>query len=149
MITDRHMIHTSVNALLMKHGKVLLSRRQNTGWSDGLLCIPGGHVEKGETPRQAVMREIKEETGLLVDPTQLQFVCVAQRHSGDREYVAYEFMVELSSEQEPENTEAELCSELIWVSPTDLPTDVIPDFAGIITRGLLGREPYLELGYEP
>lgn len=32
----------------------------------GHVSLPKGHIEKGETPRQCAMREIKEETGLDV-----------------------------------------------------------------------------------
>jgi 8-oxo-dGTP diphosphatase len=34
----------------------------------GTWCFPGGHVERGETPRQAVIREMHEELGLVVQP---------------------------------------------------------------------------------
>ena len=34
----------------------------------GCWCFPGGHVESGETPRQAVKRELAEELGIEVDP---------------------------------------------------------------------------------
>lgn len=40
-------------------GKVLFVRHPSRGWE-----IPGGHVESGETPEIALMRELKEETGL-------------------------------------------------------------------------------------
>jgi 8-oxo-dGTP diphosphatase len=43
--------------------KVLFLKREPGTWS-----IPGGKMEKGETARQTVMREIKEETGLQLPP---------------------------------------------------------------------------------
>ncbi len=36
----------------------------------GCWCFPGGHVEPGETPRQAVQRELAEELGIEVLPTE-------------------------------------------------------------------------------
>ena len=38
----------------------------------GHIDFPGGEVESKETPEVAVMREIQEETGLLVDPKKLK-----------------------------------------------------------------------------
>lgn len=50
--------------------RLLLIRRgrppQAGSWS-----LPGGRVEAGETPQQAVTREVAEETGLLVVPGRL------------------------------------------------------------------------------
>jgi ADP-ribose pyrophosphatase YjhB (NUDIX family) len=50
----------AVNALVFKGGDVLLVRRTD----NGLWCIPGGHVDLGETLDQACLRELREETGL-------------------------------------------------------------------------------------
>jgi 8-oxo-dGTP diphosphatase len=36
----------------------------------GAWCFPGGHIEPGETPRRAIIRELVEELGILVRPTQ-------------------------------------------------------------------------------
>ena len=36
----------------------------------GYWCFPGGHVEAGETPCRAVQREMLEELGVVVKPTQ-------------------------------------------------------------------------------
>lgn len=50
-----------------QHGRILLHRRSdNQLWS-----IPGGTMEIGETIRGTVIREVKEETGLDIDPGHL------------------------------------------------------------------------------
>jgi 8-oxo-dGTP diphosphatase len=46
-------------------GRLLLIRRGHAP-SRGLWSLPGGRVEPGETPAQAVEREVLEETGLIV-----------------------------------------------------------------------------------
>ena len=48
-------------------GRLLLIRRGHDPHA-GLWSLPGGRVEHGETPEQAVRREVLEETGLLVRP---------------------------------------------------------------------------------
>ena len=47
--------------------KVLLTRRSDNGkW-----CLPGGHMEAGESTTEACAREVLEETGLIVDVDRL------------------------------------------------------------------------------
>ena len=52
----------SAGGLVVREGKVLLVRvcnlKQEIVW-----CLPKGHLEKGETPEQAAVREVREETG--------------------------------------------------------------------------------------
>ena len=47
--------------------EVLLGRKHE-GMGTGKVVGPGGHVEPGEDPLAAAVREVKEETGLIVDP---------------------------------------------------------------------------------
>jgi 8-oxo-dGTP diphosphatase len=46
-------------------GRLLLIRRRNEPGA-GLWSLPGGRIEPGETDQQAVLREVREETGLVV-----------------------------------------------------------------------------------
>ncbi len=50
-----------------EQGEVLLVRRAD----DGRWAMPGGWVDPGETPEQAVVREVAEETGLRVSAPHL------------------------------------------------------------------------------
>ena len=55
-------------ALIVKDGKVLLVKRDEPAVKGAHMKweIPGGKVDFGETPEQAIIREIKEETGVNV-----------------------------------------------------------------------------------
>ena len=141
-----HLIAPSVNVFIIKGSKVLLGRRLNTGWMDGYLCPPGGHVEKGETPVIAALRELREELGIGVNTEDLEFACVAARNTSPNEYVAYEFIIR-NKDYVFENNEPDKCSELIWADLKNLPEDVIEHFRQIIAEGIVGKKPYLEVGY--
>lgn len=55
---------------------VLLEKKDFNKWA-----IPGGHVERNESPEEAAVREIKEETNLTLKPKKLKLV---KKHSQDK-----------------------------------------------------------------
>lgn len=56
----------SVTGVVIKDGKVLLARHTYGSGKD-MLIIPGGYVNLGETPQEALKREFMEETGITVE----------------------------------------------------------------------------------
>jgi len=52
-------------AIIEHEGKILMITREN-GEFAGYWETPGGHIEQGETPEEAVIREVKEEAGIDV-----------------------------------------------------------------------------------
>ena len=80
-----------VGAIIVRQEKVLVVRRA-TSPLKGDWSIPGGLVETGETTREAVVREISEETGLTIEPIEL--VEVFERILRDKDSrVEYHFVV--------------------------------------------------------
>ncbi|WP_309647327.1 NUDIX domain-containing protein [Nocardioides sp.] len=55
---------TAAYALLVRDDAVLLTRVSPRGFHTGLWALPGGGIDQGEAPRDAVLREVREETGL-------------------------------------------------------------------------------------
>ena len=62
--------YLAVSAAIIRDGKVLVVRRARKP-ALGIYTLPGGGVEIGETLMQAVIREVREETSLIVEPVAL------------------------------------------------------------------------------
>lgn len=78
----RFAIPTAVQVRLFdEQGRVLFLRRAGTGFFDGFWSLPGGHVENGESLRQAAVRELAEELGIEVAQEALTPVAVVHRAS--------------------------------------------------------------------
>jgi ADP-ribose pyrophosphatase YjhB (NUDIX family) len=60
----------AVSAAIVRDGKVLIVRRARNP-ALNLYTLPGGVVETGETLSEAVMREVREETQLTIEPVAL------------------------------------------------------------------------------
>lgn len=57
----------AVSAAIIRDGKVVIVRR-GSGVATGIYTLPGGVVEAGETVREAVVREVREEIGMTIEP---------------------------------------------------------------------------------
>jgi len=62
--------YLAVSAAIFRDGRVLIVRRGRPP-AHGLYTLPGGGVECGETLEEAVIREVREETGLEIVPLAL------------------------------------------------------------------------------
>lgn len=54
---------------LEKEGRILLLQLSHDKREAGKWGVPAGKLDKGETPHQAAIRELYEETGIQIDPT--------------------------------------------------------------------------------
>ena len=78
--------------------KILLLRRHPTRYDGNTWGVPGGKFEKGETARQAVVREVLEEVGIDIDNSALLHVgTFYMRHPGV-EYVFHTFYLQLDKQ---------------------------------------------------
>lgn len=71
----------TVGILPIKDGKVLLSRRAKEPYK-GAYDIIGGFLENGESPIDGIKREVKEETGLEIEPTEILGIYIDQYGPG-------------------------------------------------------------------
>jgi 8-oxo-dGTP diphosphatase len=121
-------------ALVRRGDTVLLTRISDRGFHTGSWTLPGGGVDHGESPRTAVLRELREECG--VDGTLGELVAVHDDHfsgtapSGryeDFHAVAMAFEVTLDADAEPVLAEAGGTTDAVaWVPVADIESGALP-----------------------
>ncbi|MEU6189029.1 NUDIX domain-containing protein [Nocardia sp. NPDC047038] len=124
-------------------GRILMIHRTD----NDKYSIPGGGMEVGETVADAVVREVTEETGILVRPTALLGVFSNPRHvvAYDDGEVRQEFSICFKAEPIGGSLRTSSESKAVrWVAPDELPTlEIHPSIRERIQRGLQpGDEPY-------
>ena len=67
---ERRFPNVAADGVVVKEGKILLISRATEPFM-GMWMLPGGMIEPGETLKQACAREVREETGLIVEPTRV------------------------------------------------------------------------------
>lgn len=143
----RHTTKIASFAILERDGQILLARRCNTGYADGLYQMPSGHVEADEYPVEAAAREAKEEVGVDIAVRDLEFVHASYRINkvdGAGDYVDFFFKTNKWS-GEPTNQEPEKCDELAWFSIHKLPENTVPVIKEVIAYIRDGK-PFSEVG---
>jgi len=129
-MSERHLTRTAVFVILERNYQYFFLRRQNTGWSDGLLTVPAGHVDKGDFVREAAQKEVHEEAGVVIALDDLEFVHVDYLRD---EYVNFYFKA-TSWSGEPRLGEPDLASEAVWIDKNNLPTDMIPQLKRVFEQ---------------
>ncbi len=89
-------------AVVVRDGMILLSHEVNSGW----WLVPGGGEEEGETPEECCVREVEEETGLIVKPLQ-QFLTMYEYYEEYR-YISHYFICEVTGKGHMRLTDAEI-----------------------------------------
>ena len=120
-------IPASYLVLVNENNEVLLLRRFNTGFKDGMYSLVAGHVDAGENFTTALIREAKEESGVGVNPEDIEVVHVMHRKSdtdGSERIDIFHKVDKWSGEII--NCEPEKCDELSWHSLDNLPENIIP-----------------------
>lgn len=62
----------AVRAIILEDGKILVMHRNKYG--SQYFTLVGGRISEGETPEQALVREVQEETGMKVTAARLVFI---------------------------------------------------------------------------
>lgn len=90
-------IHPCASFLLIKDSQVLLEKRsEHKACDPNLVAIPGGHLEAGESPEQALLREVKEELG--VQAQHYVHICSLYHPSTELQLIHYYAVLSWSGE---------------------------------------------------
>ena len=59
-----HVVRVGVQVIARREGRLVMVERAR-GFGAGTWCLPGGHLEPGETIIECALRELEEETGVV------------------------------------------------------------------------------------
>jgi ADP-ribose pyrophosphatase YjhB (NUDIX family) len=112
-----------------KKDRVLLCHRRDYD----LWNLPGGGLEKGESPRQGVIREVKEETGLIVETERLSGVY----YKPENNEIIFSFVCKII---DGEITLTDEADQINYLDINDFPQNVSPKQKERAEDALLKKE---------
>lgn len=112
---QKHTVMMAVAAVIARDGKVLLGRDMHGFW-----VSPGGWIDDGESPEQAIVREVREELGVGAEVTRGYRPHIAwhvPRSSDNATFILFVLGVRLRSEDF--RLQAEEVTEVRWFGPEE------------------------------
>ena len=133
--------------MFLKDNMVLLGRRHDDPEKasseldgEGTWTMPGGKLDYLEEPKKGLIREIVEETGLVVGEKDLNLISVTNDISGGAHFVTLGFICE-RIDGDPQVLEPDEITEWRWFDLDALPERVFPPSLKII-KNYLDKETY-------
>jgi 8-oxo-dGTP diphosphatase len=123
--------HTRIGceAYIVREGKLLLGKRgkKAKGPWHGTWALPGGHLDFLERADEGIVREIQEELGIQVDPSDVERITVTDdlRLERSEHYIRLTFRVDIG-DATPRRMEPEMREEWSWFALDDLPENIFP-----------------------
>jgi ADP-ribose pyrophosphatase YjhB (NUDIX family) len=118
--------------------RVLLQRRRHPP-NEGLYNAPGGKVEPGEDPYEACLREVREETGLVLPHARLRALLTVIARDTGTQWLLFTFVADRPPGQAQPVSEDE--GELRWVRLADIPSLPVVSDIPVILPYLWSAEP--------
>lgn len=106
--------------------RVLLMHKLKPEWQMGKLNGLGGKIEDGEDPLSCVVREIKEESGLVTQKDVWKEIGLLRARDGEVRFFGLAYS---GSESDAKSTEAE---PIAWYDVRTLPSHIVPNLAWLI-----------------
>lgn len=132
-----------------KVGRVLLLQRgPKSKFAQGMWDLPVGKAKPGEPITETAVRELNEETGLVIDPASLRLAHVIHGAWGVEAPNGF-LTVVFTADQwsgEPTNAEPSKHAQVAWVDVNAIPAEFVPTTASALARYLNdGSHPQVSL----
>ncbi len=142
MNNERFTIRIAICLVLLKENQVLMGRRHNTSYHNGDYAFPSGHLEADETIVEAIIREAHEETGIILQPEDVDLVHVVHRMEPDSTYIDFYFVAK-KWQNDPTIQEPDKCDSMEWFAVADLPQNILP-YAAPVLACIQSKQIYSE-----
>jgi 8-oxo-dGTP pyrophosphatase MutT (NUDIX family) len=119
---------------------LLLQRGPDAKFAQGMWDLPVGKSEPGEPITKTAVREVAEETGLVIEPESLRLAHVIHGAWGVESPNGFLTVVFATDEWsgQPTNAEPGKHSQVCWVGVDDVPKEFVPTTASALSRYLTG-----------
>lgn len=119
-----------VSCIIIKGKDVLIGRRKGAHGA-GTWAFPGGHLEMYETPEETAIREVLEETGLIVRDPKFGALTNDIFRDDKRHYITLHYVCRYAS-GDPKTMEPDKCSGWVWAEWNDLPRPLFPTVSKLL-----------------
>ncbi len=128
-------LNIAVGIIRNRDGEIFITRRSADAHMANKLEFPGGKIETGETPEQAMVRELQEEVG--INATRYRLFDQLNHQFSDREVNLWFFLIE-SWQGEPWGKEGQPGE---WIKTVDLQPDDFPAANSPVIARLQTEQP--------
>lgn len=121
--------HITASAFVVSDRGVILHRHRILGrWLQ-----PGGHVDGDESPEEAAVREVREETGLIAIPL-TNGVFHVDMHPGPHEHTHYDLRYLLAASPDDPSPAAGESAEVVWCAFDEIETFAEPELRPALAK---------------
>lgn len=120
----------AARAIVIKDDKLLVMKRSKPTVGEYIVLL-GGRLEPGETPEDAVLREVKEESSIVINNPRLVFIEKPHGEWGEMhvflcDYVSGEPYLPFDSEEYAHQQQGQGTYEPVWMQMNQLKKSTVP-----------------------
>jgi len=116
-----------VGVIIKKDKRILLLKRKGSHGS-GQWSLPGGYLDFGESLKKCAVREVFEETGLIIKKNDLKFIALSEQmeyiRTDGKHCITVGFVVDYQGHKQPEIKEPDKCDKIAWFNIDNLPRNL-------------------------